>query len=574
VLTFLSSQTGVVDLARNKIVIIGGVATGPKAAARARRIDPDADITIIDKGELFSYAGCGMSFYIEGLIEDVKELMCTPLGVVRDESFFKNTKNVKVLGKTEAIKINRNAKKITVKNLKTDEIQDIGYDKLILATGAYPVTPPIEGIDLAKVYQLNNLKDARAIRETLEKGANEIVIIGAGLIGLETCGAFISRGCKVTIVEILDQILPGLLDSTMAALLTNYLKDKGVEVLVSEKVTKIEGDEQGYVKKVITDKNEINADMIIVAVGVRPEAKLAKEAGVKLGDMGGILVNEYLQTNDPNIYAGGDCVENLNLITGINSYVPMGSTANKHGRVIGDNITGGKTTFPGITGTVVFKILDYNIGKTGLNEKQAIDLGYEPITCIRPSSDCAHYHPSTKPFIIKLIVDHKTGKILGGQGLGAGEVVKRIDTLATAIKFGATVKDLVDIDLGYAPPYSTAIDAIAHAANIIRNKIEGLAQGISPIELKEKIERNDDFILLDVRTKKEIEKKIFKDKRVNWIPLGSLQDKLNQLPKGKEIIIYCQSSLRAYEAQRIIEGKGFKDVKFLDGGLLAWPYDL
>ncbi len=561
-------------MAGNKIVIIGGVATGPKAAARARRIDPDADITIIDKGELFSYAGCGMPFYIEGLIKDVNELMCTPLGVVRDESFFENTKNVKVLGKTEAVKINRDTKRITVKNLKTDEIQDIEYDKLILATGAYPVTPPIDGIDQKGVYHLSNPKDARAIRETLEEGAKRIVIIGAGLIGLETCGAFVSRGCKVTIVEILDQILPGLLDPTMAALLTNYLKDKGVEILVSEKVTKIEGNEQGYVKKVITDKNEINADMIIVAVGVRPEAKLAKEAGLKLGDMGGILVNEYLQTNDPNIYAGGDCVENLNLITGINSYVPMGSTANKHGRVIGDNITGGKTSFPGITGTVVFKILDYNVGKTGLGEKQAIDLGYKPIICIRPSPDCADYHPSTKPFIIKLIADSKTGRILGGQGLGAGEIVKRIDILATAIKFGATVKDLADIDLGYAPPYSTAIDAIAHAANIIRNKIDGLAKGISPIELKEKFEQNDDFILLDVRTKKEIEKKKFKDKRVNWIPLGSLRDKLNQLPKEKEIVIYCQSSLRAYEAQRIIEGEGFKDVKFLDGGLLAWPYDL
>ena len=213
-------------MASNKIVIIGGVATGPKAAARARRIDPDADITIIDKGELFSYAGCGMPFYIEGLIEDVNELMCTPFGVVRDESFFENAKNVKVLGKTEAIKIDRNAKKITVKNLKTDEIQDIEYDRLILATGAYPAIPSIEGIDLARVYQLNNLKDARAIRETLEKGANKIVIIGAGLIGLETCGAFVARGCKVTIVEILDQILPDLLDTTMAALFTNYLKDK------------------------------------------------------------------------------------------------------------------------------------------------------------------------------------------------------------------------------------------------------------------------------------------------------------------------------------------------------------
>ena len=556
-----------------RIVIIGGVALGPKAAARARRRDPGADITIIDKGKQFSYAGCGMPFYIEGLIPDVKELMCTPLGVMRDASFFKNAKDVKVLGKTEAVKIDKSAKKVSLRNLETEELQDIEYDKLVLATGAYPAIPPIEGIDMSMIYQLNKPTDAESIKETLEKGAKNIVIIGAGLIGLETCGAFVSRGCKVTIIEILDQILPGLLDPTMAALLTNYLKGKGVNILISEKVMKIEGNESGNVNKVITDKGEVNADMVIVAVGVRPDVSLAKDAGLKLGENGGIIVNKYLQTSDPDIYAGGDCIENVNIVSGINSYAPMGSTANKHGRIIGDNVTGGKTTFPGITGTVVFRILEYNIGKTGLNERQVIDLGYEPVTCLRPSLDCAHYHPNTKPFIIKLIADKKTGKIFGGQGIGSGEVVKRIDVLATAIKFGAMVKDLADIDLGYAPPYSTAIDAIVHAANVIRNKIDGIAKALTPMELKEKLSRTDDFILLDVRTKKEIDRKPFKDERVRWIPIDSLRERIDEIPQNKEIIIICQSSLRAYEAQRIFFGKGFENVKFLDGGLAAWPYD-
>ncbi len=557
-----------------KIVIIGGVAAGPKAAARARRRDSHAEITIVDRGDLFSYAGCGMPFYIEGLIDDINELMCTPIGVVRDASFFKKVKDVNILGMTEAKKIDRSNKKLIIKNLQSEEETELDYDKLVIATGAYPIIPPIDGIELGKVYRLNKPTDAQAIKKALDEGIKKIVIIGGGLIGLETCGAFVSRNCQVTIIEMLPQILPGLLDFEMAQLLTNYLKDLGVNVCASEKVTKFEGDDNSNVKRVYTEKGKFDADMVIVAVGVRPDIKLAQDSGLKIGKTGAIAVNKSLQTSDPDIFAGGDCVECTDASTGKKIYVPLGSTANKQGRIIGDNVTGGNSTFPGILGTTAFKIMDYNVGKTGLNENQAKESGYDIITCLTPSPDCAHYYPESKSFIIKLIADKKNGKVLGGQIIGFGEGIKRIDILASAIKFGASVKDLADIDLSYAPPYSTAIDAIAHAANVIRNKMDGLAKGISPIELKKKIESNDDFVLFDVRTKMEVERKSFKDPRVKNIPLDVLRSSSIDIHKDKELIVFCMASLRAYEAQLILESKGYSDVKFLDGGIIAWPYDL
>lgn len=557
-----------------KIIIIGGVAAGPKAAARARRRDPNAEITIVDRGELFSYAGCGMPFYIEGLIDDINELMCTPIGVVRDASFFKKVKDINVLGMTEAMKIDRSNKKLIVKSQQSGEERELEYNKLVIATGAYPIIPPIDGIDLGKVYQLNKPTDAQAIKKTLDEGAKKIVIIGGGLIGLETCGAFVSRNCQVTIIEMLPQILPGLLDFEMAQLLTNYLKNLGVNVCTSEKVTKLEGDEDSNVKCVYTEIGKFDADMVIVAVGVRPDIKLAKDAGLKIGETGAIAVNENLQTSDPDIYAGGDCIECEDTSTGMKIYVPLGSTANKQGRVIGDNVTGGNSTFPGILGTTAFKIMDYNVGKTGLNEKQAKEQGYDVITCLTPSPDCAHYYPESKSFIIKLIADKNNGKILGGQIIGFGEGIKRTDILTSAIKFGASAKDLADIDLSYAPPYSTAIDAIAHAANVIRNKMDGLAKGISPLKLKEKMENNDDFVLLDVRTPKEIKEKPFKDPRVKNIPLGALRSDKIDIPKDKELIVFCASSLRAYEGQLILESRDYSNVRFLDGGIVAWPFDL
>lgn len=556
-----------------RIVVIGGVATGPKAAARARRRDPDAEITIIERSGLFSYAGCGMPFYIEGVIRDVKELLCTPLGVIRDERYFKSVKDIDILGRTEALRINRGEKTVTVRELETGRVYDIPYDKLVLAVGARPIVPPIEGVDLDGVYRLNNPLDAEAIRREVEGGAKEIAIIGGGLIGMETCGAFISRGCRVTVFEMLDQLLPALLDREMALLLENYLRAEGVDVRTGSRVERLVDSGTGRVAGVATaDGRRIDVDLVVMAVGVRPNVALAREAGLEIGETGAIAVNEYLQTSDPDIYAGGDCVENTCLVTGGKAYVPLGSTANKHGRVIGDNVTGGRTAFPGVTRTTVFKVLGYNVGKTGLSEREAKAAGYDPVTSVAPKGDCSHYYPAAHPFIIKLIADRRTGRLLGGQALGPGEVVKRIDVLATALRFRASVEDIAGLDLGYAPPYSTAIDPVAHAANIIRNKMEGLAHGTSAADLKAKLDGGEDLTLLDVRTPAEAEEQPFRDPRVRLIPIDELRQRLGELPRSREIVVLCRTGVRAYEAQRVLNGAGFRDVRFLDGGLAAWPY--
>jgi NADPH-dependent 2,4-dienoyl-CoA reductase/sulfur reductase-like enzyme len=335
-----------------KILIIGGVATGPKAASRARRRDPEAEITIVERKEIFSYAGCGMPFYIEGSIEDVNALLCTPSGVKRDEKYFKNVKDIEVLGNTEALKINRDEKTVTVRDLATGKTRDLPYDKLVLGVGARPFIPRMEGTDLKDVYHLYDTKDAEDIRRALDAGVKRVAIVGGGLIGMEICGAFVSRGCDVSVFEMMDHLVPNLLDKDLALLLEKYLRDKGVKIHTGCRVKDLVDDGSGRVKGVeIADGEMHGSDMVLVAIGVKPNTELAEEAGLELGETHAIAVNEYLQTSDPDIYAGGDCVENTCMITGMKIYTPMGSTANKHGRVIGDNVTGGETLFPGVTRT-------------------------------------------------------------------------------------------------------------------------------------------------------------------------------------------------------------------------------
>jgi len=558
-----------------KIVIIGGVALGPKAASRARRRDADAEITIIERGDVYSYAGCGMPFYIEGLIEDCEELLCTLRGVRRDEAYFKDAKNVTILGRTEATRINRREKTVTVQSLETGEARDIPYDKLVLGTGASVFVPPMPGVDLEGVHRLYDPHDAQAIRRRLEEGVRRVVIVGGGLIGMEVCGAFVSRGCDVTVVEMMDQLVPALLDKEMALLLENYLREQGVDIRCGSGVSELIDDGGNHVKAVETASGDsFEAEMVIMAIGVRPNTQLARDAGLDIGETRAIAVNEYLQTSDPDIYAGGDCVEVTNLVTGAKAYLPLGSTANKHGRVIGDNVTGGVTKFPGVTATTVFKVLEYNVGRTGLTEREAKELGYDVVTSIAPKDDVSHYYPGAKPLIIKLVADRDSYRLLGAQALGPGDLVKRIDIIAACLKFGAIIKDVADLDLGYAPPYSTAIDAVQHAANILRNKVQGWAHGVSPLELKERLDSDQDFVLLDVRSEEEAAEGTINDPRLVNIPLPTLKDSLGQLPRDKEIIAFCRTSVRAYTAERQLRGEGYRDVKFLDGSVTAWPFPL
>lgn len=557
-----------------RIVVIGGVAAGPKAAARARRRDPEAEITLVERGEFLSYAGCGLPFYIAGLVKEAQELMCTPAGVLRDAAFFKSVKNVKVLTRTLAQQIDRERKEVVVVNLESGDQSRLPYDNLIIATGGSPIVPPIPGLDLNGVFRVGNPADAVAIRDAISTdGVEKVAVIGGGLIGLEVADALANQGLDVAILEMQGQLLPGVLDADMAALLAKHLRGKGMDIRLGAPVVGLEGDSEHRFTAALTAPGPVEADLAILAIGVRPNVKLASDAGLRIGPTGAIAVNEYLQTSDPDIYAGGDCVENNHLITGKPAYLPLGSTANKHGRVIGDNVTGGHERFPGVVGTTVFKTLGYNVGRTGLTEKQAREAGHEVVTSLVPSPDCAHYYPANKTVVVKVVADAESGRVLGAQALGPGEVVKRTDVVATAITFGASLEQLANLDLGYAPPFSTAIDVAAHAANVARNKIAGLARSVAASEVKKKLEAGDDFILLDVRSPKEYEQERIEDPHVRLVPLGKVRERISELPRDKEIISFCKLSLRGYEAATILTGAGFTNVKFMDGGLVGWPYE-
>ena len=554
-----------------KVLIIGGVATGPKTAARLRRLEPNAEITVIERQDLISYSGCGLPYYIEDIIKDYEQLLGG--NTIRDADYFKKQKGFTVLDQTEALRINRDEKTVTVKDLRRDKNYDLPYDKLVLATGASPFVPRMEGTELNGVYRLYNPHQARAIKNSIDLGCNRVAVVGGGLIGMETCGAFIARGCDTTIIEMMPTLVPNLLDEELALLLENYLKSHGVVIVKGSPAAKIVDDGKGNAAGVETaDGRIVDAEMVILAIGVKPNTELALNAGLKIGSTRAISVNDYMQTSDPDIFAGGDCVECTHMLTGEKVYAPLGSTANKHGRVIGDNIAGLDTKFPGILGTAVFKVLEWNCGTTGLTEKKARSLGYDIVTTLTPRHDYSNYIPGAHYTIIKLIADRESCKVLGCQVVGEGDGIKRIDVVATALMFNSDVKDIADLDLGYAPPYSTAIDAIAHSANVIRNKTQDIAHGVSPLELKAKLDNKEDFILLDIRAKEEYKNGSFKDPRVKNIPVDELRDRHNELPKDKEIITFCIVGVRAYIAERVLRGLGFDNVKFLDGCLTAFPF--
>ncbi|MDK2858544.1 MAG: hypothetical protein PWQ89_1663 [Verrucomicrobiota bacterium] len=549
-----------------KVIVIGGVAAGPKAASRINRLCAEADVTIIEKGELLSYAGCGLPYYISGQVKDSKELMSTPVGTVRDSAFFKNVKNANVLNHTEATAINRENKTVTVRTRDGKE-QVLPYDKLVLATGAESAVPPIPGVELGNIYNLKDIHDADAIKATLaEHKAVNAVIVGGGLIGVEVAEAFHEMGCRITIVEFLPQIL-SMMDPEMAALVEKQFEAKGVKVMTGTRVTEFRGN--GQVEKVITDQGELPADLVLLATGVRPAAKLAQNAGLKIGSTRAIAVTDRMQTSDQNIYAVGDCAEKKNLITGKPAYVPLGSTANKEGRVAANAICGVEDSFPGILGSAICKVFEYSVARTGLSEQEAREAGFDVVTCLAPAPDKPHFMPGARLLFLKLIADRKTRKLLGAQATGPGDADRRIDIAAMALTAGMTVDQLANADLVYAPPFSPAVDNLITAANILRNKIEGRMDGITPADVLAKLERGDNFTLLDVRSPAELE--MMRIEGTVNIPLGALRGRLDEIDRNKPVVAFCKISLRGYEAALILKKAGFADVQVMDGGILMWP---
>ena len=547
-----------------KIIVIGGVAAGPKTASRINRLDPEADITIIERGELLSYAGCGLPYYISGKVASQEELMSTPAGVVRDPVFFSKVKNVHVLNRTEAVAINPSAKSVAVTG--PDGEQELHYDQLVMATGASPSVPPFNGLELANIFTLQKIEDAEHIRSLLaESKAKDIVIVGGGLIGIEMAEAFVESHCRVTIVERLPQILP-MLDAEMAEHVERYMEANGIKVRTGVTVKSFSGN--GQVEQVETDQGSFSADMVLVSVGVSPNVALAKQAGLKLGDTGAIWVTPQMQTSEPDIYAVGDCAEQQHIVTGKPCYVPLGSTANKQGRVAANSICGKPDQFPGVLGSAVCKIFDYTVARSGLSEKQARAEGYEVETVLSPSPDKPHFYPGSAPIIIKLVVNKLDRRLLGIQVVGTGEAEKRVNAAVLAIAKGLTVDELSYTDLCYAPPYSPAMDNLLTAAQIACNKLDGMFESYTPHEVKQLLADGETPVLLDVRAPQELEWKQIEG-AVN-IPLGALRAEYQQLPKDREIIAFCKVSLRGYEAALILKSHGFSNVKVMEGGVMMW----
>ena len=453
------------------------------------------------------------------------------------------------------MEIDRDKKIVKAFDIQNKEEIIFNYDKLVIATGADPIKPPIEGIDLEGVFYMRTPDDAIAVREVVEtNNVKRAVVVGGGFIGLEVAENLHEMGVKTTLVEAMDHIMPGF-DDEVSSYVENELIENGIMVLTGERLTSIEGDEK--VSKVRTDKRAMKADMIVMSVGIRANSNIAETCGLELEANKTIKVNEYMQTNDEDIYAVGDCVTVKNILSGKPAWSPMGSSANKEGRCLAKTLAGKKTEFNGVLGTGIVKLLNLNAARTGLTEKEALNLGYNVESVLVPIDDKAHYYPDSKMIIIKLISDKDNKNVLGAQVFGEGNVDKHIDVISTAITFNATINDLQNLDLAYAPPFSTAIHPVGHAANVLLNKIDG---DVKTIRYEEFLENQESYKLADVNKTPQLE-------GITYIDLTQLNGKLDGFELDDKILLVCARGKRAYLAYNRMKHFGYKDVQVLEGGL-------
>ena len=559
---------------KKRIIVIGGSAAGPKAAAKARRIDNDAEVVIIQKDADLSMASCGYPYYVGGYFDDRNMLLSTPTGVTRNPQFYLNAKAIDARTNTEVTDIDRKDHTVSFKNLLTGESGTLAYDKLIIATGAVPQMPPVPGTNLEGITPLQSMKDADFLRKVREDHQiQKAVVIGGGLIGIETCEALQLAGIEITVIELLPQLLT-FLDWELAKLVENHVRSKSANVITGNGIAEFLGENGKLIGVKLQNGTELPCELAVVAIGVRPNVRLAREAGLKIGETGGIEVNEYLQTSDPDIYAVGDCIETVNRITGQKVHAPYGDLANLQGRVAGENAASDNTvTFPGTIQTGICKVFDYAAGTTGLSEGKARKLGYSDIVTVINASPDKPGFMNGLLLVTKLVAEKKTGRVLGAQCMGPGNVSKQIAQWAMAIQGRLSVEDLVNSDLPYAPPFSLAIDHFIATAHIMQNKIKGRLKGISSMTLKEKLDNHETPFIIDVRGPDEFEQmRLGIGERL--IPLGVLRRRMNELPedKDREIICYCKISLRGYEAALVLEANGWRNVKVMEGGIMAWPY--
>ncbi|MEH0664784.1 pyridine nucleotide-disulfide oxidoreductase family protein [Vibrio scophthalmi] len=556
-----------------KIVIVGGVAGGASAAARARRLSEDAQIIMFERGEFVSFANCGLPYHIGGDITDRSKLLLqTP------ESFLARF-NVDVRVMNEVVRINREDKSITVKNLLDGTEYQESYDFLLLSPGAGPVVPPIPGIKNPLTHSLRNIPDMDRIIKTIQMNKPEhATVVGGGFIGLEMMEAFHQLGIKTTLIEMADQVMTPV-DREMAGFAHAEIRQRGIDLKLGVALSAVEyvpndhmasiasGEDvehqhiEGELKLSLNNGESLTTDILIMAIGVRPETKLAQEAGLQIGALGGIYTNEAMQTSDPSIYAVGDAVEEKDFVTGEQTLVPLAGPANRQGRMAADNMLGRSEQYQGTQGTAICKIFDLAVASTGKNEKQLKRAGiaYEKVYVHTASH--ASYYPGAEIVSFKMLFDPTSGKILGAQAVGKDGIDKRIDVMAVAQRAGMTVDQLQHLELTYAPPYGSAKDVINQAAFVANNLIKGDSKAIHFDEIDNLTE---DQVLLDVRNPGELESVGYIDGAIN-IPVDQLRHRMNELPKDKEIVIYCQVGLRGNVAYRQLVNSGFKARNLLGG---------
>ena len=544
---------------KKKLLIIGGVAGGATAAARARRLDEHADIIVFDRGEHISFANCGLPYYIGEVIKDRDDLLVTT------KEAFSRRYNIDIRNFSEVIEIDRPRKMVRVKAIKTGKTYEESYDKIILSPGAEPVRPPIEGIELDNIFNLRNIPDSDRIKSYLDhKKPETAVIVGGGFIGLEMAENLVHRGLKTTIIEMLDQLMAPL-DFEMAGLVQAHLKEKGVRCILGTGVASFT-EKGGRVIVTTSDGKHYESDLVILSIGIRPENRLARDAGLEIGQRGGIKVDATMRTSDPDIYAVGDAVEVRDFITGMPTMTALAGPANKQGRIAADNAMGRKSLFKGTLGTAVVKVFELTVASTGASEKVLSGLNIPHMVSYTHSGSHASYYPGSETMAIKLVFSPGNGKILGAQIVGKEGVDKRIDVIATAIRGAMTVYDLEELELAYAPPYSSAKDPVNIAGFVAANILKGDMDQIQWKELSN-IDRDTD-VLIDLRSRKEIEISGGIE-GARHIPMDDLRGRLSELDPEKHYIPFCAAGLRAYVGHRILVQNGFQS-RNLSGGYITY----
>lgn len=537
-----------------KIIVVGGVAGGASTACRLRRLDEEAHIIMFERGADISFANCGLPYYVGGVIEQRKKLL------VQTPKSMRSRFNIDVRTMSEVIKVYPAEKKVEVKSLINDTVFEESYDYLVLSPGAQPALHNIPGIEKSNVFVVRNVPDSDNIKQFIQASQpSAAAVVGAGYIGLEMAEMLKESGLKVTIVEAADQIM-GALDPDMAAIVQDYIKKQGIDIILSDKVVAMEGAEQ--VEQVSLESgNTIAAGIVIMGAGVKPEVWLAKEAGLAIGATGGILVNECLQTSDPFIYAAGDAIQIKDFVTGDDSLVPLAGPANRQGWIVANNICGRQIKYTGSQGTSIVKIMDMVAGGTGQNEKQLKAKKLDYLFCHAHPFSHATYYPGSTQMTIKLLFTPGEGKILGAQVVGYDNVDKTIDVLATAIRAGMNVYDLLELELAYAPPFSSAKSPPNMVGYVAANILDGSIDCVRWEEVQDLLEEGT--FLIDARMPKEVEKGSVAG--AHNIPVDDLRDRLEELPKDQEIAVFCQVGLRSYIANRILQQNGFK-AKNISGG--------